>query len=205
MMVMFLMVHYSTDPLQAVLLFPHSEQVSKIKLCIQEDQNLDHSSCTQTGEGSAFVFLQQPFCSRYPHPFIPEVLIFCWNVTSPDPKPVCRVPSIHLNSASRRPRATRRLTAFPQLTQNTILSKCSFEQQHKLSLAYHRWVQCLAYLHLPPPPGITSYLSAVPYSFPLFSQVFSRFPVFPQRYSYPFPLFFYSAAHSSVSKKSHQT
>ena len=34
MTVIFLMVQYSDDPLQTVLLFPHSEQVSKIKLSI---------------------------------------------------------------------------------------------------------------------------------------------------------------------------
>lgn len=116
--------------------------------------------------------------STFPHRILtPLFLRYDLSLAPPGPKPACRVASVHLNSPSRRPRATRRMTEFPQPKQNTILSKCSSEQQNKGSLASYRQVQCLAYLHLPPAPAITLDPSTALCSFPLgFLQVSSVSP-----------------------------
>lgn len=107
------------------------------------------------------------------------------SLVPPSPKPVCRVPSIHLYSPSRKPSAH-----LSSRTNEVILTG-------GLGVLYI----CTSLHHLASPP---THLQS-PGAFHCSPKPSCRFPVFPQRYSYPFTLFFYSAAHSSVSKKSHQT
>lgn len=134
-----------------------------------------------------------------------QYLIFCWNVTSHLYLPaLSQCAGYHQFTLILHPEGPGQPGEWQHfLSWHKIQSWAS---AHLSSRTNEAWLLTdgLSVLHIStslhhlasPPIHLQS-----PVAFHCSPKPSCRFPVFPQRYSYPFTLFFYSAAHSSVSKK----